>query len=93
MGEKKTREPLQGPTQTARWSSSRHYACGEPGPVGVNAMLPPHGTKERHRGVESQVCEWSWKRFVPDKLRFSGAPDYLGRPPLSVPRKAACRCG
>ena len=24
-----------------RWSSFRHYACGESGPVAVNAMFPP----------------------------------------------------
>ena len=30
-----------------RWSSLRHYAYGEPGPVAVNATAPLHGTAEK----------------------------------------------
>jgi len=30
-----------------RWSSFRHYAYGEPGPVAVNAMLPLHWTARK----------------------------------------------
>ncbi len=30
-----------------QWSSFRHYAYGEAGPVAINAMLPPHWTAKR----------------------------------------------
>jgi len=30
-----------------RWSSFRHYAYGEPGPVAVNAILPLHRTEKK----------------------------------------------